>query len=157
MARLRQKGPGATKLVRDDDLVPLPIMPWGTVHNLSPTEATAARGGGDDEIGDKGVLTGWIVRRLEWDPREDRGEPNHATLDFSHQDLARAPSAVGEHLREVRGGDFRTRWQPWVHASLELLELVDQAADVGSVRLPEFANQRRTRRVLGPRSSDVVL
>ena len=43
MARLRHKGAGATKLVRDDDLVPLPIMPWGTVHNLSPTEATAAR------------------------------------------------------------------------------------------------------------------
>jgi hypothetical protein len=43
MARLRSKGPGATKLVRDDDLVPMPIMPWGTVHNLSPTEMTAAR------------------------------------------------------------------------------------------------------------------
>ena len=43
MARLRSKGPGATKLVRDDDLVPLPIMPWGTLHNLSPTEASAAR------------------------------------------------------------------------------------------------------------------
>jgi hypothetical protein len=43
MARLRSKGPGATKLVRDDDLVPMPIMPWGTVHNLSPTESTAAR------------------------------------------------------------------------------------------------------------------
>lgn len=43
MARLRSKGPGATRLVRDDDLVPMPIMPWGTVHNLSPTEATAAR------------------------------------------------------------------------------------------------------------------
>ena len=42
MARLRHKGAGATKLVRDDDLVPLPIMPWGTVHNLSPTESTAA-------------------------------------------------------------------------------------------------------------------
>ena len=43
MARLRHKGVGATKLVRDDDLTPLPIMPWGTVHNLSPTEATAGR------------------------------------------------------------------------------------------------------------------
>jgi len=43
MARLRQKGAGATKLVRDDDLVPLPIMPWGKVHNLNPTEAMAAR------------------------------------------------------------------------------------------------------------------
>jgi hypothetical protein len=43
MARLRSKGPNATKLVRDDDLVPLPIMPWGIVHNLVPTEATAAR------------------------------------------------------------------------------------------------------------------
>ena len=43
MARLRQKGPGATRLVRDDDLAPMPIMPWGTVHNLSPTEASAAR------------------------------------------------------------------------------------------------------------------
>jgi len=43
MARLRSKGPGATRLVRDDDLVPMPIMPWGTVHNLSPTEAAAAR------------------------------------------------------------------------------------------------------------------
>jgi hypothetical protein len=43
MARLRQKGQGATKLVSDDDLVPMPIMPWGTVHNLAPTETTAAR------------------------------------------------------------------------------------------------------------------
>ena len=43
MARLRHKGPGATRLVRDDDLVPMPIMAWGTVHNLNPTEATAAR------------------------------------------------------------------------------------------------------------------
>jgi hypothetical protein len=43
MARLRHKGPGATRLVRDDDLVPMPIMPWGTVHNLTPTEAVAAR------------------------------------------------------------------------------------------------------------------
>jgi hypothetical protein len=43
MARLRHKGPGVTRLVRDDDLVPMPIMPWGTVHNLTPTEAMAAR------------------------------------------------------------------------------------------------------------------
>ena len=43
MARLRNKGSSATRLVRDDDSVPLPIMPWGTVHNLTPTEATAAR------------------------------------------------------------------------------------------------------------------
>jgi hypothetical protein len=43
MARLRHKGPGATRLVRDDDLAPMPIMPWGTAHNLAPTEATAAR------------------------------------------------------------------------------------------------------------------
>jgi hypothetical protein len=51
MARLRTKGPSATKLVRDDDLVPLPIMAWGTVHNLAPTEVTAARNStaiGDD-------------------------------------------------------------------------------------------------------------
>lgn len=43
MARLRRKGPAATKLVQDDDGLPLPIMPWGTVHNLTPTESTAAR------------------------------------------------------------------------------------------------------------------
>jgi hypothetical protein len=43
MARVRSKGPSATRLVRDDDMVPLPIMPWGTVHNMSPTETTAAR------------------------------------------------------------------------------------------------------------------
>lgn len=43
MARLRSKGPSATKLVQDDDRVPLPIMPWGMVHNLTPTESTAAR------------------------------------------------------------------------------------------------------------------
>lgn len=43
MARLRSKGPSATRLVRDDDMVPLPIMPWGTVHNLAPTELTPAR------------------------------------------------------------------------------------------------------------------
>jgi hypothetical protein len=43
MARLRRKGPTATKLVQDDDGLPLPIMPWGTVHNLTPTETTAAR------------------------------------------------------------------------------------------------------------------
>lgn len=43
MARLRQKGPSATLLARDDDLVPMPIMPWGVVHNLAPSEATPAR------------------------------------------------------------------------------------------------------------------
>jgi hypothetical protein len=43
MARLRSKGPSATRLVRDDDMVPLPIMPWGAVHNLTATETTAAR------------------------------------------------------------------------------------------------------------------
>jgi hypothetical protein len=43
MARLRSKGSSATRLVRDDDSVPLPIMPWGAVHNLIPTETTAAR------------------------------------------------------------------------------------------------------------------
>lgn len=43
MARLRRKGPTATKLVRDDDGTPLPIMPWGTVHNLSATDSTADR------------------------------------------------------------------------------------------------------------------
>lgn len=43
MARLRTKGPSATKLVRDDDLVPMPIMAWGTTHNLAPTEVAAAR------------------------------------------------------------------------------------------------------------------
>lgn len=43
MARLRQKGPAATKLVRDDDGTPMPIMAWGQVHNLTPTETTAAR------------------------------------------------------------------------------------------------------------------
>lgn len=43
MARLRRKGNSATLLARDDDMVPMPIMPWGTVHNLAPTEATAAR------------------------------------------------------------------------------------------------------------------
>jgi hypothetical protein len=43
MARLRSKGPSATRLVRDDDMVPLPIMPWGTVHNVTATETTAAR------------------------------------------------------------------------------------------------------------------
>ena len=43
MARLRSKGPSATRLVRDDDMVPLPIMPWGAVHNLAPTELTPAR------------------------------------------------------------------------------------------------------------------
>lgn len=43
MARLRTKGPSATRLVRDDDLVPMPIMAWGTTHDLGPTEVTAAR------------------------------------------------------------------------------------------------------------------
>jgi hypothetical protein len=43
MARLRSKGSSATRLVRDDDSVPLPIMAWGVVHNLVPTETTAAR------------------------------------------------------------------------------------------------------------------
>ncbi len=43
MAKLRSKGPSATRLVRDDDSVPLPIMPWGAVHNFTPTETTAAR------------------------------------------------------------------------------------------------------------------
>lgn len=41
MARLRHKG--TTLLVRDDDGVPMPIMPWGKVHGLAPDEATAAR------------------------------------------------------------------------------------------------------------------
>lgn len=43
MARLRDKGPSATRLVRDDDNVPMPIMPWGTTFNLTPNEATAVR------------------------------------------------------------------------------------------------------------------
>ena len=43
MARLRSKGPSATRLVRDDDNVPMPIMPWGTTFNLAPDETTAAR------------------------------------------------------------------------------------------------------------------
>jgi hypothetical protein len=43
MARLRRKGPGTTELVRDNDGAKMPIMPWGTVHHLAPTEATAAR------------------------------------------------------------------------------------------------------------------
>lgn len=43
MARLRDKGPGATLLVRDDDESVMPIMAWGTVHNLAPTESTAER------------------------------------------------------------------------------------------------------------------
>lgn len=45
MARLRRKGPSATLLVRDDDLNPMPIMPWGVVHNLNPSEAAADRNG----------------------------------------------------------------------------------------------------------------
>lgn len=43
MARIRRKGTTATLLVRDDDGAAMPIMPWGTVHNLSPDETTAAR------------------------------------------------------------------------------------------------------------------
>lgn len=43
MARLRRKGPGATLLARDDDHMPMPIMAFGTVHNLAPNETTAAR------------------------------------------------------------------------------------------------------------------
>ncbi len=43
MARLRNKGPSATRLARDDDNVPMPIMPWGTTFNLTPDETTAAR------------------------------------------------------------------------------------------------------------------
>lgn len=43
MARLKSKGPSATRLARDDDKAPMPIMPWGAVHNLAPTEAAAAR------------------------------------------------------------------------------------------------------------------
>ena len=43
MARLRRKGLTATKLVRDDDGTPLPVMAWGVIHSLSPTEVTAVR------------------------------------------------------------------------------------------------------------------
>lgn len=43
MARLRSKGSSATRLVRDDDNVPMPIMPWGTTFNLAPNETTADR------------------------------------------------------------------------------------------------------------------
>jgi hypothetical protein len=43
MARLRRKGPTTTELVRDNDGSKMPIMPWGAMHNLTPTEATAAR------------------------------------------------------------------------------------------------------------------
>lgn len=43
MARLRDKGPSATRLVRDDDNIPMPIMPWGFTHNLAPNETTADR------------------------------------------------------------------------------------------------------------------
>ena len=43
MARIRRKGTSATLLMRDDDGVAMPIMPWGAVHNLSPDESTAAR------------------------------------------------------------------------------------------------------------------
>jgi hypothetical protein len=43
MARIQSKGPSATLLARDDDLAPMPIMPWGKVHHLNPTEVAAAR------------------------------------------------------------------------------------------------------------------
>jgi hypothetical protein len=43
MARLRRKGLGTTELVRDNDNAKMPIMPWGKVHTLAPTEATPAR------------------------------------------------------------------------------------------------------------------
>jgi hypothetical protein len=43
MARLRRKGLSTTELVRDNDGAKMPIMPWGTVHALAPTEAAAAR------------------------------------------------------------------------------------------------------------------
>jgi hypothetical protein len=43
MARLRRKGLSTTELVRDNDGVKMPIMPWGTVHSLAPTEAAPAR------------------------------------------------------------------------------------------------------------------
>lgn len=43
MARLRDKGPSSTRLVRDNDNVPMPIMPWGITHNLTPNETTAVR------------------------------------------------------------------------------------------------------------------
>lgn len=43
MARLHHKGSSATLLARDADGAPMPIMPWGTVHTLSPTEAEADR------------------------------------------------------------------------------------------------------------------
>lgn len=43
MARLHHKGPSATLLARDGDGAPMPIMPWGTVHSLAPTESTADR------------------------------------------------------------------------------------------------------------------
>ena len=43
MARLRRKGFGTTELVRDNDGAKMPIMPWGKVYTLAPTEAAAAR------------------------------------------------------------------------------------------------------------------
>lgn len=43
MARLRRKGLSTTELARDNDGAKMPIMPWGIVHNLTPTEAVAAR------------------------------------------------------------------------------------------------------------------
>lgn len=45
MARLRHKGSTATLLARDDDGATMPIMPWGQVHTLSPSESTADRNG----------------------------------------------------------------------------------------------------------------
>jgi hypothetical protein len=43
MARIRSKGASATLLARDDDATPMPIMPWGKVHHLAPTELAADR------------------------------------------------------------------------------------------------------------------
>lgn len=42
MARLKSKG-SSTLLVKDENDTPLPLMPWGAVHNFTPTEVTAAR------------------------------------------------------------------------------------------------------------------
>lgn len=43
MSRLRRKGLSTTELVRDNDGAKMPIMPWGVVHTLAPTESTPAR------------------------------------------------------------------------------------------------------------------
>jgi hypothetical protein len=43
MSRLRRKGLSTTELVRDNDGAKMPIMPWGAVHALAPTESTPAR------------------------------------------------------------------------------------------------------------------